>query len=168
MNSQSPVLLSDQRQRVQLRLWQDSWKKARRGSQVTGSDIASQLLNIFSVGKQRAEQAEGQPSSFSKGTGRDIPPTSWSDCPNTMSSPHTTLCQVPILLFRNTFLYSSAIQKVLVTQGNIRKLRATVEMGRMRHSFQKEQRKEAGQGFGFPMRKPGTSQLYLLTGCNLC
>lgn len=65
--------------RVQLRLWQDSWKKARRGSLVLGSDfisITSQFFfNIFAVEEQRAEQAEGQTPSVSEGTGRDIHPT---------------------------------------------------------------------------------------------
>lgn len=51
---------------------------------------------------------------------------------------HMALCQVPILLFRITFLCPSAIQKGMVTQGNIRKLRTTAEIGRMRHGFQRE------------------------------
>lgn len=49
-------------------------------------------------------------------------------------------------------LCPSAVQKGMVTQGNIRKLRATAEMGRMRHSFKGTGilGKRGGEMFEFP------------------
>lgn len=51
-----------------------------------------------------------------------------------------------------TVLCPSAVQKGMVTQGNIRKLRATAEMGRMRHSFKGTGilGKRGGEMFEFP------------------
>lgn len=65
------------------------------------------------------------------------------------------LCQASILVFSHTFLCHSAIQKGMVTQGNMRKHRTTAEMG----NFQREQNfgeKRQEKSLRFPNRKPGS------------